>query len=347
MRCLAFFQPAIGGRPSSCQHLDRKNLVHRSRTVPIAVDGHVAKPRCLHHCRDRLQPARIERRRHLLFRNLNPRNRAMMAHAKTPVPQPTHPFFRVLNALQYLGGHTASILNARRQAGRRRLVPHPQPRLARQRPHIFLGQPRLSQGSNNPMLPCGPLPRTKILVVIQIQSVCDGGKITRIRLSLHHVEEFRLAVEATVRVVHYIRFMLQLARHHRAQRNSMLRRKALRVLAFAARQASGVGQHSNHAAAQNTARLVGQVCRVNAAGVGNHHAANLLQPLFQPPLFVFQTHAHISVLPRCNNRLNPAIADCARSHQMPCSSCTSPVPPSPPRWKRAQPTPSSPPYPWA
>src|ERR1700728_3884502 len=64
------------------QHLDGQYLVHRSGTVPFAIERDVTESGSAHHRAHRLQFAHLENGGHFLLRDLDARNRAVMAHAK-------------------------------------------------------------------------------------------------------------------------------------------------------------------------------------------------------------------------------------------------------------------------
>src|SRR5271154_3779259 len=61
------------------QHLDGQHFVHRTGTVAFAIERHVTKSRRAHDGGHGLQFSHLQHGSHLLFRDLNPCNRSVMA----------------------------------------------------------------------------------------------------------------------------------------------------------------------------------------------------------------------------------------------------------------------------
>src|SRR5580700_10461899 len=95
------------------QHLDGQHLVHRPGAVSFAIERDVTESGSANHGGHCLQFPHLENGGHLLLRDLDARNRAVMAHAKALEAQSAQRVLCLLYHAQRLGGHPPAVLHAR------------------------------------------------------------------------------------------------------------------------------------------------------------------------------------------------------------------------------------------
>ena len=131
------------------------------------------------------------------------------------------------------------------------------------------------------MLLGGALAGTIIPCIVGIHAIGNVAETQFRAQRFHRREEFVLAVKAAVGVVALVLGPVQFFGLHYMQRHAQRARKGAGLIQIAAGQAGRVGQHCEHPVAQHTMRRGRQKCRVHAAGVSHHQAAEFPQPRLQ------------------------------------------------------------------
>src|ERR1700744_5108891 len=127
------------------QHLDGQDLVHRPRAVSFAIERDVTESGSANYRSHRLHLAHLEDSGHFLLRNLDARNRPVMAHPEALKSQSAKRIFGLFDHAQRQRGHPPAILHARRKARRSGLIPNPQLRPLRQLTDIRFAETCLCQ----------------------------------------------------------------------------------------------------------------------------------------------------------------------------------------------------------
>ena len=131
------------------------------------------------------------------------------------------------------------------------------------------------------MLLGGALARAEVAGVVSVHAVGNVREAELCTKGFHNGEKFVLAVETAIGVVTLILRTLELVSGYDAKRHFERFGELTSLLQVAAGEAGRVGQHGEHARAQDAMRGCGQECRIDTAGVSDHKAAQLRQARFK------------------------------------------------------------------
>ena len=202
----------------------------------------------------------------------------MVPHAQFTKSQLPQAFFAALHLFKYLARHRASVFHARRKARRRRTIPHRVACRFCQGPHFQLGQCRVGQRRQHRVLLRRALPGPVVPRVVGIHPVGDVREPQPVGQLLQNQKKLILAMEAAIGVVARVFRPVEFFGRNHFERHAQRLRKRARLLHVAPRQRRRIGQHRQHAVAQNAMHRGRQKCRVHAARVGHHHAAQFHEP---------------------------------------------------------------------
>ena len=120
-----------------------ERVVQAAEPIALQIDRDVRVSDRAQLAVDRVGHLRLERARHLVAPDLEPRDRVVVTHAADAEPEVAQHRLGALDRPQLLVGDFAVVRNPRRQARRRRLVPRRQPGAPGQLADLRLGQTRL------------------------------------------------------------------------------------------------------------------------------------------------------------------------------------------------------------
>src|ERR1700692_2496226 len=120
---------------------------------------------------------------------------SVMTNAKLPEAHPAQCVFALLDDVEGFASDSAAILDTRRKASGRGLIPDAQLGALRQFADLRLGQVCFEQWRENGMLSCGLLSRSKIALVVGINAVGNGVECAVFSKGFHDGEQFVLAVK--------------------------------------------------------------------------------------------------------------------------------------------------------
>src|SRR5215469_7954428 len=263
------------------QLLQRQKRIHRTRPEALQVEGHKLEPQVLEDTRQFRGHRRIQRPRQLLLGDLDAHNLAVMPHPNLAEAQRPQRVLTLLHRAELLAGHRTPILDTRRQARRRRLIPDPQPRLARQLANLLLRPSPFEQRSSYLMLGCRFLPGPEVPLVIQVDSVRDGAEPPRRAKRLHQREQLVLAVKAARPVIPQIFLTIHLRRVNDLHRDALLPGEGQSVVELSARQAGRIRDHRQHLFTQHLMGKPRQKRRIDASRVSHQRPAIAAQLPFE------------------------------------------------------------------
>src|SRR5262249_18387677 len=137
----------------------------------------------------------------------------------------------------------------------------------RKRADLLLREPSFSQRSNCVMLLGCALPRTKVALVVEVLAVSNVLKIQCGALTVHHGEQFVLAIKAARGIILRVLWPRHLVSHHDLERYLPVLSKFDCELQFTTRQTGRVGEQGKHALAKHLMRRPGEKDRVGSARV--------------------------------------------------------------------------------
>src|SRR3974390_3308021 len=130
------------GHPDSWfgKNFQRQYGVHRAGPEAFQVESDVREAQRLENTGKLSRHVWTERARQFLAGDLDAHDVAVVAHPELPETPSAQSFFALLDHLQRFGSDRATVLDARRQAGRGGLVPDAQAGLAGQIAYVLLAQ---------------------------------------------------------------------------------------------------------------------------------------------------------------------------------------------------------------
>ncbi len=155
-------------------------FVQTAGAITLEIERHVTVTGGFQLAHDGGADFRLERARHLVTADLDPRELVMVPHAKDPKAQLAQSLLGALDRSQLLAGHFGVIRNPRRKARRGRLVPGRQAGAVRQLANFVFGQidivERTAHAEFARRLPSGPVIRAVVGVVpVDDDRVAIGG----------------------------------------------------------------------------------------------------------------------------------------------------------------------------
>ena len=204
MHCAPLFAIAL-------QNGERQHFVHGAGAIAVAVDGGVLEAGGADGGADALKHFAIEGGIHLLRRELDTGDCAVMAHAEAAQAEGGECVLRALDLLQNFRRDAAAVLDAGGEAGGGGLVPDVERGGSGEGADIFLGEAGIGERREDGMLRGGLLAGTVVAGVVSVETVDDVRDPAGGALTFEHGEELVLAVEAAGGVVARVVFAGELA----------------------------------------------------------------------------------------------------------------------------------------
>jgi hypothetical protein len=211
-----------------------------------------------------------------------------MPHAELPEAERAQEALGVVDPPKLLGRDRIAVLEPRRQARERRLVPRGQAQLARQVTDLGLPELGFDQRRTHAHLRRGVHAGAVIAEVVHVRAVHDRARfVARERRELR--EELFFAVEAAVDRVARIVGVVELPRLHDDVAHAEERGQPPRLLELAHRVRLGVRRHEHGGVAERVLGGAREERRIDAAGERDDDALHAAQHVQQA--LVLRGHA--------------------------------------------------------
>src|SRR5213594_3495781 len=188
--------------------------VRRAGLETREVDGDVDVAQLAEASDDRLVPPVLPQPCHLVAADLQSRQPVVVAHAELAEAERPHEGLGGVDLAQLLRGDAIAVLEARRQARERGLVPGRQPERAREIADLLLGQAGLDHRGADAALPGRLHARPVVAEVVHVRAVHEGPARLALGDRRQVREQLLLAEEAPVGAVLRVLGIGQLVRAH-------------------------------------------------------------------------------------------------------------------------------------
>src|SRR5207247_8450660 len=214
MRPLATASSSARSRSLSIAPPPLQEQVRRAGLETREVDGDVDVAQLAEASDDRLVPPVLPQPRHLVAADLQSRQPVVVAHAELAEAERPHEGLGGVDLAQLLRGDAVAVLESRRQARERGLVPGRQPERAREIADLLLGQAGLDHRGADAALPGRLHARPVVAEVVHVRAVHEGPARLPLRDRRQVREQLLLAEEAPVGAVLRVLRIGQLVRAH-------------------------------------------------------------------------------------------------------------------------------------
>ena len=219
---------------------EAQRVVQAAEPISLKIDRDVLIAERLERAHEVIAHIRLERARHFVTRDLEPRDRVVMAHAKDAEPERPHDVFGLLDHPQLRLPSLHPVRDSRRQARRCRHVPRRQSGLARQQPDFVFRQIGLVERAAHAVFARRLTPGPIVAAIVGVVAVDDARQSrARAPAAVRRAIELVFAVVAAVRGIGAVLRPFELAQSRMiscAMRK--LRRHAQRQLRGAFRDSS-------------------------------------------------------------------------------------------------------------
>src|SRR5438874_879475 len=181
--------------------LEAQEEIRAARLEAAEIHGDVDVAQLTEARQDRLVTPVLPEPRHVLQRDLQPRQAIVVAHAELTEAERADELLGGVDAAQLVGGDRIAVLEARRQARARGLVPGGQPQLVREIADLLLGQARLDQRGAHAALRCRLHPRPVVAEIVHVGAVGQRAQALARGDRRQPGEQLVLAEEAAIGAV--------------------------------------------------------------------------------------------------------------------------------------------------
>jgi len=206
---------------------------------------------------------------------------AVVAHTEFAESQLAETFFRLLDLVKDFACDGAAVFDARGQAGGGGAIPKGVAGGFGEGADLDLGEASVGERSKNGVLLGGALAGAEVFGVVGVHAIGDGGESELGCEGAHYGEEFVLAMEAAICVIAGVFGAVKLVGIDDPERHVKGEGEGGGLFHVSTGEAGRIGKDGEHFGAEDAVRGGREIGGVDAAGVGDHEAADLGQARFK------------------------------------------------------------------